>query len=455
MDTQTFSRAIRANWLVVLLIMLAAVGAGYFVTAQQTPQYTSQTTLLYEARVNGAVSQQLQGATLAAQRAMRDSVVAATTAQIVPVMDELGVTGITAKALADAVTATVNETFLTIEVTTTDPLISAQIANALGARLAGTANAEQYDLDESAETAAIYPFHVTQVQEATVAESPSSPNLLLNLAISVALGLAVAFVVLLLRARADQRIMSQDALPAETPVLGTVTASRRRDVSKRFGASVVSREIAQLRTVLTAESGHSHLVVAVSQGQAALDVATRLAHSFAATGASTLLVEADLRNPRLAEVLGLTQPLGLADLLDGRVLPSDSGLYATAGSLDILSAGSSREDASELFASAHGVEVFAEIRARLDRTVIFAPALAQAADALVLAPIVGRIVLLVERGRTGAAELDAAVTALSNVGVSVGIVWVLESRRSPRTPARSTPVPVVERSPGMVEHAQR
>lgn len=158
------------------------------------------------------------------------------------------------------------------------------------------------------------------------------------------------------------------------------------------------------------------LVASPLEGDGRTTTALNLAITFAnELNRTVLLVEADLRRPRLARILGIDSGPGLADhLLDRAPLP---GLLVNPGieRLVVLPAGRPLPNATELLGSPGMWSLMREIKERYPDRYVFldSPPLLTCADGLVLAQQVDAVLLVARVGRTTVDQLREARQRLS------------------------------------------
>lgn len=151
-------------------------------------------------------------------------------------------------------------------------------------------------------------------------------------------------------------------------------------------------------------------------------VAAQVAAAFAAAGARTLLVDADLRHPGLAAALGGGATRGLDGILAGE--PDIAPATTRLANLDAIQGAQPAANAAELLHSHCLPEWLAHLRSSYDHVVIAAADLDAASDALLLAPHADAVLLT---ARTGAANarIRAAAGLLRPLGERLlGAVWV-------------------------------
>ncbi len=170
-----------------------------------------------------------------------------------------------------------------------------------------------------------------------------------------------------------------------------------------------------LRSLLVADAG--------TGGQHSA-VAANLAAALALGGDSVVLVDADLRQPRLHEFFrrgnetGLTEWLADPDTVQPLPL-SESGV----SNLQLLSAGRGRETAGiapgDLLSGDAFTQLLTLLREEATFTIIDAPALPEVGDALAIAARVDAALLLIRSGKTRRPAAQQAKDALDRVGTRI------------------------------------
>lgn len=135
---------------------------------------------------------------------------------------------------------------------------------------------------------------------------------------------------------------------------------------------------------------------------------------------TVLLVDADLRHPRVHTYFGIPNGRGLSDYLTGDV-PVQDMLFNPAGinGFVVLPGGRALPNSSEMLNSPKMVRLVEELKSRYSsRIVIFdLPPLLTAADALSFAPYVDAALLVVEEGKTQAEEMRYAAELLTKTNL--------------------------------------
>lgn len=195
-------------------------------------------------------------------------------------------------------------------------------------------------------------------------------------------------------------------------------SSRAAEAYRSLRASVKFADVQPpIRSVLLADTG---------SGEQHCALAANLAAAIALAGDSVILIDANLRTPRLHEYLGTRREPGLADWLaagDSEAVapvlatPIDGLRFLPAGSAAKLNeSGSTSADhlGSALFKS-----LLDRLRSETEFLVFDAPPLSEVGDGLAVAARADAVLLLVRSGRTKRAAAQRAKESLDRIGARV------------------------------------
>ena len=163
------------------------------------------------------------------------------------------------------------------------------------------------------------------------------------------------------------------------------------------------------RVILLADTG---------TGEGRASVVANLAVALAQAGDPTLLIDADLRQPRQHAIFGVQNVAGVSTFLrgEGDALP----LMATAvPDLSLLPAGPAPSNPAELLAAARCVTMLARAREAATFVIIDAPPISAVADALALAAAVDGVLLIVRAGKTRRPTAQRVKEQLERVGANL------------------------------------
>lgn len=220
----------------------------------------------------------------------------------------------------------------------------------------------------------------------------------------------------------------------DLPAVGTIRAapSRQARLFTRGADRVAWNEFAEdyrrLRTSMLlpagGEVGKTWLVTSSHPHEGKTTTAVNLASSLVKSGSRVLLVDADLRRPRLHTILGFENDRGLSTLLTAS-LPNANDVFRqheTSG-IFVLPAGPDSATALELLGSDRMAEVLANLHASFDHVIIDSPPIALYPDGLAIASKVDGVLLVVKASTTPLDAVRDSKRLLQRVGAKLcGVV---------------------------------
>jgi len=194
-------------------------------------------------------------------------------------------------------------------------------------------------------------------------------------------------------------------------------------VTQHFVQSREAEVFRGLRTALMFKIGLDDMrVIAVTSptsGDGKSTVLSNLAVSLAQAGRRVLLIDADMRRPTIAKIFGVTNNIGLADLLTGKDTLFNSVSPSECGNLDLLVAGTLPSNPSELLASAAFVKMIDLARTEYDLVLVDSPPVLAVADPCVIAPIVDAMLVVLRLNANSRTELQRTIHLLTEVKANV------------------------------------
>ena len=161
------------------------------------------------------------------------------------------------------------------------------------------------------------------------------------------------------------------------------------------------------------------LVTSAIPGEGKSAVARLLATSSALSGRRTVIVDCDLHHGSLPRQFGKKHS-GLAQVLTGETDIASVTVQDSATRLFVIPAGSAVNGPADLLSSPLMHELIDQLREQYDYVVIDASPLLPVVDALALAAVADKIVMIVEWGRTSRKSVSEALKNLRFAGYSVG-----------------------------------
>ncbi len=151
--------------------------------------------------------------------------------------------------------------------------------------------------------------------------------------------------------------------------------------------------------------------------------ATSLAITLAQSGKRVLLVDGDLRRPRVHKIFGVRPPVGLSSVLIGEATLEEAVLDTPVPNLQVLVCGPVPPNPVELIHSQRMTDLLAHLRKSFDRVIFDSPPITAVTDALALGPQLDGVVLVVRSRYTRRDQGAAVVRQLRDLGSHVvGVV---------------------------------
>ncbi len=477
MTIQDYLQVLREQWVIVLsAVLIALMGAGA-AWSLRPPEYTATLTMYVSAQATETANAAYQGSLLSQQRVSSYVDLVGSTRVSREVIRDLGLT-VTPEAMAAQISASTapDSVLIDVAVVGRSPERVTAVADSVGRAFTDLVA----ELERPSSPDGVPPVVVRVVQPAAVPVAPSSPGLTTFLSLGLMGGAIAGVGLALARSAMDTGIKSPGQLreAAQAPNLGTIAYDSK--VPKRpltvheDTQSPRAEAFRQLRTNLQyVDVDNPCKVIVVTSAMPEEGKTTsvcNLAIAMAANESRVLVVEADLRRPTLADLLGLERSAGLTDILAGRMRSEQVIQPWAGGRFDVLASGPLPPNPSELLGSRQMAGLLDEMRDRYDVVLVDSPPLLPVTDAAAMAPYTDGVILVCRFTKTTREQVRRGVAALAAVSVPLlGTIFTMVPRSGPRAyasfhsyygaespgtvrplrPAR-TPGPVGERRPTSV-----
>lgn len=433
MDLRDFYSLLMRYFLTVILALGLGIGSSILVTNLTTPMYKAEVQLFVSTPSSTLdLSSVIQGSSFSQQRVKSYAQIINGPSTLFPVISKLKL-DTTYEKLAKRVKASAPLDTVLINVTVADesPILAARIANAVGAEFAKTVN--RLELSQTMQASAI---KVSVVKSATAPKNPSSPKPLLNLALGIILGLGLGIGIAMIRQIFDNTIKREEDL-GDIPLLATIahdkSAADKPLITQISRYHARTEAFRQLRTnVQYLKTDLPSKVISFTSavpGEGKSSTSLNLAISFAQSGFRVVLIEADMRRPKITEYLGLAKnSKGLSELListnplSGQDV-KDKLIHKNQENIDFISSGQIPPNPAELLNSPRFDELLSLLRSDHDFIFIDCPPALPVADASIIATRTDGTVIVVKAGETQIKQFELVRESIINVGSRVvGVV---------------------------------
>lgn len=438
MELRDYITVLRKGWALILVLALVGVAAAAGYSVLKKPVYSASAQVFVSTETSGSASDLAQGNTFTQQRVLTYSNLVTTPIVLLPVISSLKL-DMTADDLSKLVSATAptSTTLIAITVEDTDAKQAADIANATSQSLTNVVqNIEATDANGAATV------KLTRVKEAQVPSTPVSPNVPVNVILGLLVGLALGIGIAVLRETLDNRVRTETDIEkiSDKPVVGGIAfdakAPQRPLIVQADPRSPRAESFRTLRTNLQfvdiGSRSRTFVMTSSVQSEGKSTTVANLAIALDSAGYRVILIDADLRRPKLAQYMDVEGSAGLTDVLIGRAELEDVALPWGRGNLVVLPAGPIPPNPSELLGSQAMQLLIDRLEQQFDYVLFDAPPLLPVTDAAILSKKSSGAIVAVASGKTHKGQLAGSVAALENVGAPIaGFVMTMMPTKGP------------------------
>ncbi len=428
--------------MLVVACTLIGGAAGTALSVVTPTTYKAEVELYVAAETNGTANGLIQGRAYVRQQL--ESFVDLVSSAIVvdPVMDQLGVSGDDA-GFEGRISAENPPGTQSIVITATDPVPSeaSQLANAMADSFTRVV---QNDLQAPRDEAGVGRLRVETVSPARVPLEPAAPDYRVNILLGLAIGAGLGIVMAIIRTIVDTRIHTAAEVEATVtaPILGGIPfdpdSAKRPLIVHEAPRDPRSEAFRRVRTSLQFVNfdGRApvYVITSANPGEGKSTTSANLALALAEDGSSVVLIDADMRKPRTAEIFGIEGGAGLSAVLAGAAPLSALLQPWGAGRLFVLPAGAQPPNPAELVGSPAMEETLETLRQAFDYVIVDCPPVLPVTDAAVLARFATGAIVVAASGSTRKPQLVDAAKALAAADARLlGIILTKLPTRGPDT----------------------
>ena len=264
--------------------------------------------------------------------------------------------------------------------------------------------------------------------EPVSSQNPVSPNVTLNLMLGAVIGLIFGLGIAFFLEYLDTSVKTLEDVERylQVPVLAVVP----KDIGilhKQSGMSPDAEAYRILRTnsEFNRKNPEDNAITVISggAGEGKSTTLVNLAYVCAQGGYTTLMIDADLRRPRLHTFFDISNSVGLTNYLTTELMLEDVILQTPVDNLYFMPSGILPADAAGILNSRRMSELIQDVKQRFDLVLVDSPPILGVSDASVLASEVDLTMIVVQHRKLPRNMLLRVKQAVENVGGTViGVV---------------------------------
>lgn len=282
--------------------------------------------------------------------------------------------------------------------------------------------------------------NIAIVDTAKIPDTPSSPNLSVNLglALLIGVGLAIAAVIALNQINDGLRVPSDVGMLLHVPLLGSVPDVSDAELGLLLTEpkSSVSEAYLSIRSNLALCTDHgvprSLMLTSTRPSEGKTTSAIAMATVLGRIGKRVLLIDGDMRNPSLHRSIGIENSNGLSNYLAGDNDWKSLITQTTIKGVSVLTSGPKPPSAAELLSSDRMGALVGYLQEHFDHVLIDTPPIMGLADAPLLSRVVEGSIFVIEAEGVSIRGLRGALGRLRGVQSHIlgAIITKLNERQS-------------------------
>ncbi|MBR6462995.1 polysaccharide biosynthesis tyrosine autokinase, partial [bacterium] len=278
-------------------------------------------------------------------------------------------------------------------------------------------------------------YNVRIVDYAETPTSPIKPNAVNNLIMGLVIGLLLGLGLTFFLEYWDDTLKTPDDVERfiHLPVMGTVPKMLKSNnvqelerIVEFYPKSIITESYQSIRTNILFSSSKpikTMVITSSAMSEGKTTTASNVAQVMAAAGDKVLLIDADMRRPRVHKIFGIENEGGLSAYLVGMKEIGDLVSKTTMANLDIINAGHTPPVPVELLNSPRLGELIKWAGEHYDRVIIDAPPYMVVTDSAIIAQHTDAALLVANGDRTPRDQVKNCVLQLKKININVlGII---------------------------------
>lgn len=279
--------------------------------------------------------------------------------------------------------------------------------------------------------------NIRVMDPAEVPKSPVKPRKRFNLLLAIIVGLVAGTGLAFFFEYLDNTIKVPDDVKQylNIPYLGPTPLFESNGVGAGKGdraselpvlhspKSTASESYRGIRTnILFSSADAAPQVILVTSGaprEGKTVTTANLAVAMAQAGSKALILDCDLRRPKIHKMFGFKKDRGMTNLLVGSDGLEKTLIHTQIPNLDLIPSGPLSPNPAEMLGAARMTELIAVLRKHYDRILIDSPPVTAVTDASILSKSVDGVVLVIRAGNTAREMVKNGLNQLQAVGAHI------------------------------------
>jgi polysaccharide biosynthesis transport protein len=263
---------------------------------------------------------------------------------------------------------------------------------------------------------------------ARIPKEPAKPNRKLIVLIGLVLGVGLAFGYALVLNYFDKRVKSPEDIEDKNinllgwvPKVSTISANGKKGtefIVANKSDSVASEAFKAIRTrirySMVEGEAKTILITSSAPGEGKSTISVNLAGSFALANKRTVIIDCDLRKPRVHNIFNEKRFPGFTDYFIGRATFEEIERKTDVENLSLITAGTIPPNPSEILDSRGMKSFIKKLATEYDVVIVDSPPVLTVTDAEILSRIVDETILVVSANSTDTELMNKAVALLKN-----------------------------------------
>ena len=264
---------------------------------------------------------------------------------------------------------------------------------------------EQYE--EARVVEAIRANAVSVIEPAYVPRTPAKPRHELNIALGILVGLISGVGLALVFENLDTTLYTEEQIEAVTQLaaISSIPAADNQLQIARIdnGHYPQLEAFRRLRINIFADAEslpQAIMITSAERGEGKSTISANLAVTIAQSGRKVVIVDCDMRLPKLHKFLDLPNKRGLTSILTESVTLTEAMQDSSFSRLQVITSGPPPPNPTELLGSPQMGILIEQLKQDFDIVLFDTPALLSVSDAAALVPFVDSVILVVARARS-------------------------------------------------------